>query len=148
MAVQISVATDADTETLSALVGEIEEYYGGDPAPGDPQRIRTALFAGGPVPTVLLAREHDTVIGLASYSLVWPAVGADTSLYLKELYVRAEYRRRGVGSALFAELRAIAGKHGYSRIEWTADTSNPAATAFYEALGATPRDKIFFRVHV
>ncbi|WP_405584988.1 GNAT family N-acetyltransferase [Streptomyces sp. NBC_01190] len=44
------------------------------------------------------------------------------------------------------ELRKTAANAGCSRIEWTADTNNPAALAFYEALGAEPRDgKVFYR---
>lgn len=141
-----SPATEADIHALSVLLGEIEEYYGGENVPGDPSAIRDALFSGGPAPTVLLARDEDTVVGLASYSLLWPAAGADTSLYLKELYVRAEHRRHGVGRALMAELRHIAKRSGYSRIEWTADTSNPGATAFYKALGGSAQEKIFYRM--
>jgi hypothetical protein len=32
-------------------------------------------------------------------------------------------------------------------VEWTADADNPAALAFYAALGAEPRDgKVFYRL--
>ncbi|WP_405593205.1 hypothetical protein [Streptomyces sp. NBC_01190] len=90
----ISPATEADTDELSLLVAEIEQYYGGNPVPGDPDQIRRALFSPRPAATVLLARDGDQILGLASYSLLWPAAGADTSLYLKELYVREHARRR------------------------------------------------------
>lgn len=44
------------------------------------------------------------------------------------------------------ELLKAAADAGCSRIEWTADTDNPAALAFYEALGAEPRKgKVFYR---
>lgn len=144
---QISPATEADTHELSVLLGEIERYYGGEPTPGDPEQIRRALFSDPPAATVLLARDGDTVLGLASYSLLWPAAGADTSLYLKELYVRDSARRAGVARALMAELQKAAADSGCSRIEWTADTDNPTALAFYKALGAEPNTgKVFYRV--
>ncbi|MFC4034475.1 GNAT family N-acetyltransferase [Streptomyces polygonati] len=93
-----------------------------------------------------MVRDGDQILGLASYSLLWPAAGAETSLSLKELYVREHARRSGVARALMAELRKAASDAGCSRIEWTADTDNPAALAFYEALGAEPQDgKIFYR---
>ncbi|MBW5483793.1 GNAT family N-acetyltransferase [Streptomyces bambusae] len=143
----IEQATEADVDVISEMLGEIEAYYGGEPVPGDPAQIRTALFSDRPAATVLLARDGEQVVGLASYTFLWPAAGADTSLYLKELFVRETARRRGAAGALMRALQAAAGKAGCSRVEWTADRDNPAALAFYEALGAVPRDgKVFYRV--
>ena len=40
----------------------------------------------------------------------------------------------------------VARRRGLSRVEWTTDTSNGDARAFYEALGAKPlASKIFYR---
>lgn len=147
--VEISPATEADAEVISEILGEIEEYYGGQPTPGDVAQIRAALFSDRPVATVLLARDGAEVLGLASYSFLWPAAGADTSLYLKELYVREGARRRGVARKFMTELQAAAAAAGCSRIEWTADGDNPPALHFYEALGAEPRGgKVFYRAQL
>lgn len=144
--VEISPATEADTETISEILGEIEAYYGGENVPGDPDQIRSALFSDRPAAHVLLARDGDQILGLASYSFLWPAAGADTSLYLKELYVRSEARRRSVARKFMEALEEAAVAEGCSRIEWTADADNPPALAFYEALGATPNNgKIQYR---
>ncbi|MFJ2906617.1 GNAT family N-acetyltransferase [Streptomyces sp. NPDC087212] len=142
----IGKATVADVEVISIVLGEIEGYYGGEPVPGDLGQIRAALFGECPVATVLLARDGDEVLGLASYSRLWPAAGADTSLYLKELYVREHARRRGVARGLLAGLRAEAAALRCSRIEWTADSDNPSALGFYAALGVERhRGKVFYR---
>ncbi|MFG3000866.1 GNAT family N-acetyltransferase [Streptomyces sp. NPDC048340] len=146
---RIEQATPDDVDVISVILGEIEDYYGGTAAPGDPEQIRAALFDGRPAATVLLARDGEQVLGLASYSLLWPAVGADTSLYLKELYVREAARRRGVAGALMEALRTEAARAGCSRVEWTADADNPLALAFYQTLGTEPRDgKIFYRAEL
>ncbi|WP_051951734.1 GNAT family N-acetyltransferase [Actinacidiphila yeochonensis] len=143
---QITAATQADAEEISVILGEIEHYYGGSPEPADLEQVRRLLGSNRPAADVLLARDGDRVLGLASYSLLWPAAGADTSLYLKELFVREDARRRGVAGALMAELRAVATGLGYSRVEWTADRDNPAALAFYAALGTEPHTgKVFYR---
>ncbi|MCX5382697.1 GNAT family N-acetyltransferase [Streptomyces sp. NBC_00083] len=147
MTVTVGRAGEADAGVIAVLLGEIEAYYGGSPAPGDLGRIRAALFCEHPAATVLLAREGDDVLGFASYSRLWPASGADTSLYLKELYVRESARRRGVAGMLMARLREEATAAGCTRVEWTADLDNPPALAFYAALGAVPRDgKVLYRV--
>lgn len=144
--VTIVQATVADIEVISLILGEIEAYYGGKAVAGDQAQIRAALFGARPAATVLLARDGDEVLGLASYSLLWPAAGADLSLYLKELYVREPARRRGIGGALMMELREEATAAGCSRIEWTADRDNPTALNFYARFGFTQREgKSFYR---
>ncbi|THA26440.1 GNAT family N-acetyltransferase [Streptomyces sp. RKND-216] len=144
--VTIDRATEADAETISALLGEIEAYYGGENVPGDLAQVRAALFSARPAATVLLARDGENVVGMASYTFLWPASGADTSLYLKELYVREDARRHGVARALMDALRDEATSAGCSRVEWTADRDNPTALAFYEAMGAEENQgKVFYR---
>jgi GNAT superfamily N-acetyltransferase len=144
--VHIERATAADTETISVILGEIEACYGGTDTPANPDNITTALFGDTPAAVVLLARDGSGTVGLASYSRLWPAAGAETSLFLKELYVRPPARRRGVAKALMAALREEADRARCSRIEWTADRDNPAALALYRALGFAPDDgKAFYR---
>lgn len=143
---QIERATETDTETISVILGEVEAYYGGKDTPADKRQIHAALFGDHPAATVLLARESNDVLGLASYSLLWPAAGAESSLYLKELYVREAARRRGIARELMAAVRAEATAAGCPRVEWTADRDNPAALALYEALGfQQDRGKAFYR---
>ncbi|CAM5656314.1 N-acetyltransferase [Streptomyces avidinii] len=146
---RIEQATERDVDVISVILGEIAAYYGGKPTPGDPDQIRSALFGDRPAASVLLARDDESgdALGFASYTYMWPASGAGTSLFLKELYVRDSARRRGVAGALMAALKAAAVEAGCSRVEWTADTDNPPALEFYKALGAVPRDgKVFYRV--
>lgn len=136
----------ADVETISVLLGEIESYYGGKDVPGDQGQIRSALFSELPAAVVLLARDGGDVVGLASFSRLWPAAGAEASVFLKELYVRAAARRRGVARELMAAVRAEATAAGCARVEWTADRDNPPALALYAALGFEEHaGKAFYR---
>ena len=84
---------------------------------------------------------------MAAYSFLWPAAGLTRSLYLKELYIGEGYRRRGAGRLLMQALFEVAGQHGCSRVEWTTDSGNAGAQAFYEML-RLPRhpSKVFYRV--
>ncbi len=146
--VVISPATRADAPAIAELLAELDQFYGDatpEPAESRIAQIERVLFAAVPQAYVLLARQDEQVIGLASYSYLWPAAGTTASLYLKELYVRQTEQRRGVGRALMDRLRAIATEHGCSRVEWTTDADNPGAQQFYEALGYEPHPKIFYR---
>jgi GNAT superfamily N-acetyltransferase len=133
-------ATQADTQTISEILGEVEAYYGGDSTPADQTQIHRALFGSGPVAAVLLAREDDDILGLAAICRLWPAAGAESSLFLKELFVREGARRRGVARRLMTAVHAEADSAGCTRIEWTADRDNPSALALYQALGFQPHD--------
>ncbi|MBF9071490.1 GNAT family N-acetyltransferase [Streptacidiphilus sp. NEAU-YB345] len=139
-------ATEEDSEIISVILGEIEAYYGGSADAPDVKQVRQALFGPRQAATVLLARDGSQILGLASVSLLWPAAGADTSLYLKELYVREDHRLKGVARALMDAVHDEARQAGCSRVEWTADRDNPPALALYAALGVSPHDgKVFYR---
>jgi GNAT superfamily N-acetyltransferase len=147
MTLCIEHATDNDAEIIATVLGEVEAYYGGSGQPPKAQQVRDALFTARPAATVLLARDGDDVVGLASVSFLWPAAGADTSLFLKELYVREPYRRQGVARELMKAVRQEAEAAGCSRVEWHADTDNPPALDLYKALGFEPHaGKVFYRL--
>jgi GNAT superfamily N-acetyltransferase len=147
--IKLADAVPGDENAIAALCVELDEFYGnlpeGDPAERAAQ-VRDVLFSTPPLAHVLVAWDDDAPAGLAAYSFLWPAAGLTASLYLKELYVAGAYRQTGVGRMLMEGLSAIAGRRGLARVEWTADTSNEGARAFYEALGAKPlTSKLFYR---
>jgi GNAT superfamily N-acetyltransferase len=148
--ITLAEATTEDAAAIAALCAELDEFYGDTPQGMPTERadhVRTALAGPAPMARALLARDGQTLAGFASYSFLWPAIGLTASLYLKELYVAAEYRRGGTGSLLMDGLRKIAADRGCSRVEWTTDAANLGAQGFYEALGAKPlTSKICYRL--
>jgi GNAT superfamily N-acetyltransferase len=93
--------------------------------------------------------DDDELVGLASYSFLWPAAGVTRSLYLKELYVAQARRRQGIGKLLMENLFAVATKHRCSRVEWTTDQESKEAQRFYAELGVPIHDdKLFYRSEV
>lgn len=147
MAISIRPATEQDTTAISTLLGETEAYYGGTNEPADEAQIRAALFSPLPAAQVLLAVDDGAVVGLASFSRLWPAAGADVSMYLKELFVIEAARRDGIGVQLLDAVKAAATAAGCSRLEWTGDTDNPVALGFYKKLGVPVNDgKVFYRL--
>jgi GNAT superfamily N-acetyltransferase len=147
--IRMAQAGRGDEAAIAALLAEMDGFY--DDAPeGTPEeraaQVRAALFADPPLARALLAWDGSILTGLASYSFLWPAAGLTASLYLKELYVAEAHRRMGVGRLLVGGLYEIAAERGCSRVEWTTDTDNQGAQAFYESLGAKPKaNKIFYR---
>jgi len=148
--ITVSPAEPRDAAAIAALLEDLGRFYGtteSEPLDRRIGQINEAIFTSPPAAYALLARYGDQVAGLASYSFLWPAVGATRSLYLKELYVPDAYRRRGVGKLLMHAIFETAATLGCSRVEWTTDAGNTVAQVFYAKLGLpTHPSKVFYRV--
>lgn len=62
-------------------------------------------------------------------------------IYLEDLYVKPEFRGRGIGRALLAYLAKLAEERGCGRLEWSVLDWNEPAIRLYESIGAVPRDE-------
>jgi len=58
-------------------------------------------------------------------------------LFLEDIYVREEFRSKGIGNALMAEIAAIALREGLVALRWEVLDWNRPAIDFYKRLGAT-----------
>jgi GNAT superfamily N-acetyltransferase len=150
--VAVTPAEPHHVDALAALFEEMDRFYG-DPAGGSlvvkAEQIAEALFGEVPAGAALLAWDDDELVGTAAYSFLWPAIGVTRSLYLKELYVGAAHRRKGIGKLLMDALFEVAKKHGCSRVEWTTDDTNQSAQQFYDELGVPVNtSKMFYRVEL
>lgn len=58
-------------------------------------------------------------------------------LFLEDIYVREEFRGKGIGKILMAEVAAIAVREGFWAMRWEVLEWNQPAIDFYKKLGAT-----------
>lgn len=148
--IELRHAVQVDVPALVGLLEELDRFYGVTefpPLKEREQQVGALLFGLMPAAHVLLAEDGADVVGLASYSRLWPAVGVTASLYLKELYVRKTHRRQGLGRRFMREICRIAHDSGCSRVEWATDRDNLEAQAFYRQLGAPAvTAKIMYRL--
>jgi GNAT superfamily N-acetyltransferase len=137
-------------EAMAEIAEEMDSFYGATKVESAEARIRQigeALFSDLPPAYSLLAWDDGRLVGFASYSFLWPAIGLTRSLYLKELYVSTKARRTGVGKLLMQRLFDIAVKNDCSRVEWTTDSDNREAQLFYAELGVPVEgSKLFYRI--
>ncbi|XP_067668900.1 thialysine N-epsilon-acetyltransferase-like isoform X3 [Haliotis asinina] len=80
---------------------------------------------------------------LIGYLLYFWSYGTFTGrvLYVEDLYVSQNHRRRGVASALWDFAMKIALEKGCKRMQWVVLDWNTTAVAFYEKLGAVNLSK-------
>lgn len=81
------------------------------------------------------------VAGMALWYTTFSTWLGRQGMWLEDLYVRPQHRRRGIGRAFFAELGRECAERGFGRLEfWVLDWNTPAH-AFYRSLGATAEDE-------
>jgi putative acetyltransferase len=59
----------------------------------------------------------------------------NTTVEVKRMYTRAEYRRKGVAQVILAEIERLAIEFGYTSIKLQTGPSQPEAVALYERVG-------------
>lgn len=132
---------ESDVAAVVGLVHELADY---ERAPLEcqlsPGQLRAALF--GPEPALFghVAEVDGALVGCALWFLNFSTWKGSHGIYLEDLYVKPDYRGRGLGRGLLAALAAECCRRGYSRLEWSVLDWNMPAIAFYEALGARPQD--------
>ncbi|SCF42826.1 Acetyltransferase (GNAT) family protein [Micromonospora matsumotoense] len=146
----VAAAEPVHVDAIAVLLEELDTFYGGtDVEPLDVRirQINEALFGDPPLAYAVLAWDAEALVGIATYSFLWPAAGLTRSLYLKELYVAEKARGRGVGKLLMDRLVEVSVANSCSRIEWTTDRDNEQAQHFYDKLGVAQNgNKIFYRL--
>ena len=85
---------------------------------------------------LLVASDGGRLVGYALYFYTYSSFLAKPSLYLEDLFVLEDYRKQGLGFALFRKCVEIALAEGCGRMEWAVLTWNVKALRFYEKLGA------------
>ena len=80
-------------------------------------------------------------VGFALWFSTFSTFRGQPGLYLEDIFVRPEYRGRGIGKALLATVAAKAVERGYARLEWAVLNWNQPAIGFYRSLGARPMDE-------
>ena len=102
---------------------------------GPPQEAATARFLSSPDHHLLLAYEDDRPVGMISgVETTHPDKG--TEMFLYELGVDEDARRRGVATALVHALAALARERGCYGMWVAVDPDNVAALATYRRAGA------------
>jgi GNAT superfamily N-acetyltransferase len=131
----IRAATRNDLPAIVALVRALAEF---EKLPG-PDAAAEARLAGDFERErfgVLVAEIDGRVVGFALYFMTYSTFLGRPSLYLEDLFVLPEARRRGIGTGFFQRLIEMARELGCGRFEWTVLDWNEPAQNFYRSLGA------------
>lgn len=139
----IREATASDIPFIMELIHLKAEFDGcPESVEATPQRLKETLFGENPLAFVLLAHSNGNPVGFATYHRIYSTFLAQPGIWLDDLYIKLEYRRRGIGAALIERLCQEAQRIGGSRIDWTVAVDNSPAIQFYEKMGAKVKQNV------
>jgi GNAT superfamily N-acetyltransferase len=137
----IRPARPEDSATIVELIRELAVYEKLEhQARATPEALAEHLFGSRPFAEALIAEAGGGAVGFALFFPTYSTFRAQPSLYLEDVYVKPEYRGRGIGKALLAQVAWLAVERGCGRLEWAVLNWNAPAIAFYRSLGAGPLD--------
>lgn len=102
--------------------------------------LKEKLFGKRRFAEVVFAILDGREVGFALFFHNFSTFLGKPGIYLEDLYVLPEFRKRGVGKALLKWLANLAIERDCGRMEWWVLNWNPARK-FYESLGAIAMDE-------
>jgi GNAT superfamily N-acetyltransferase len=138
----INPATEPDVLPLLSMIRELAEFERlAHELEVTADSLRAALFGERPVAAALLARVGNEPAGYAVYFQTFSTFVGRPGIFLDDLYVRPEFRKRGIGRALLTRVAEIGAEPAGGRFEWIALRWNENAMSFYRSLGAKVMDE-------
>ena len=138
---EIRPARVEDCSTIVDLIRELAAYERLEhEVRAGPEEIRRNLFGPRPYAEALIAEADRGAVGLALFFHNFSTFRGQPGIYLEDLFVRPEYRGRGIGKALLASLARLGVERGCGRVEWAVLNWNEPSIGFYRSLGALPQD--------
>jgi GNAT superfamily N-acetyltransferase len=101
-----------------------------------PEMYEAAMFATQPIVGTLLAETEGQLAGCAVWHRSFSTFRGLEVMYLEDLSVLPQFRRRGVARALLKAVAALAIEKNYPGIYWLMMDWNKEATTLYKSVGA------------
>lgn len=134
-------AERGDIELIMKFIRDLAEYEKlADQVVADAGVLADWLFEKR-VAKVVFALCDGVEAGFALYFHNFSTFLGRAGIYLEDLYVRPEYRGRGLGLGLMRYLARECVQLGCGRLEWSCLDWNRPSIDFYLALGAVPRSE-------
>jgi GNAT superfamily N-acetyltransferase len=132
----IRPAHAGDVPMLNTLIHEFADFERLPVAATEAALLRDG-FSESPKFRVLVGEWQGQLAGYALFFDYYSSFEGRAGLFLEDIYVRDQYRGKGMGKALLARVASIAKEQKYFGVRWQVLDWNTPAIEFYKSLGAT-----------
>lgn len=143
----VRTAGEKDVPLIFQLINEMAAY---EKRPwdmtGSEEDLRFWLFERH-IATMLIAEYEGETAGYAIYYPVFGSFAAAGKVHLEDIFLREQFRFKGLGKLFMGKLASRIISEGYSSLEWNCLSWNRTGTDFYDRIGAsreTGREYFFF----
>ena len=134
--IRIRAARRDDADLIFGLIHELAEYEKlADQIRGDARLLEESLFDREAADALIVESDRE-VAGYAIFFTTFSSFECRPGIWVEDVYVRPQWRRRGIGRTVLAEIAGIALERDCARLEWNALNWNEPALRFYDQLGA------------
>jgi len=112
------------------------------------RRLSRDALSKNPRCEAYLGRLGSNYVAYVIFYFTYSSFRALPTLYLEDIFVLEDYRRRGIGQAMLDFCVERARKEGCGRIEFTVLDWNKAAQRFYEKNNAQETEWSFYRMNL
>lgn len=135
-------AAPRDAAAITEMIYALAEFeHAADECTVTEAQISAALF--GDVPTVYghVAEVDGEIAAMALWFVNFSTWDGVAGIYLEDLFVRPQFRRRGLARALLSALAAECLRRGYTRLSWAVLNWNADAITLYDGIGGEPQNE-------
>jgi GNAT superfamily N-acetyltransferase len=135
--ISLRFAEEEDIPIIFSLIKELAEYEKLiDKLTVTEEMLKENLFGKRKYAEVIIAEIDGKTVGQALFFHNFSTFIGKPGIYLEDLYVKREYRGKGIGKALLNKLIEVAKERNCGRVEWVVLDWNKSAIDFYRKLGA------------
>ena len=134
----IRPALPEDAALIVTYIRELAEYERApEKAVATEEDLLRYVFGEAPLMHAEMAEWDHQPAGFAFWYTNFSSWEGKPGIYLEDLWVRPEFRGKGIGKALLKHVASIAVERGCTRYVWQVLDWNTPSLEFYEAMGAT-----------
>lgn len=131
-----------DTADIFSLINELASYEKlSHLITTSIDELKINLFGKEKFVEILIAEYDNKIVGQALFFKNFSTFLGKPGIYLEDLYVKPDFRGKGIGKALLEKLISIAKERNYGRVEWSVLDWNESAIDFYKKMGAEILDE-------
>jgi GNAT superfamily N-acetyltransferase len=145
---QVRSATESEVPVIFSFIKKLAAYERlSSEVVATEQLLRETLFGERRTAEVAIGYLETKAVGFVLFFHNYSTFLGKPGLYIEDLFVDKDYRRRGYGRALLLHVARLAKERGCGRLEWAVLDWNQPAIGFYKKLGAVPMSEwTVFRV--